>query len=171
MPITRDADGLRVASCPVCLTASALPAAGGWVVVRCGSCGTEFAASDGSSPPPLPAVPVVAPVSDWEPEPEPELEVVAIADWEPEPEPAPFLPPRPVPLPARVRYLPDGRVWDICPHCGHEALTPERRGETYTLTCVVCGELYVVAHGPPPRPPVLAAPPSIFDRVRRWFGA
>ncbi len=178
-PIVLDPSGSRTAACPVCLTGAALPSVGGWVVVRCGSCGTEFVASDGSPPPP-PLPPVISPAPDWEPEPEPEPELAAVADWEPEPEPAPvpvpvpepvpYLPPPPVALPARVRHLPDGRVWDICPHCGYEALTPERVGEAYTLTCVVCGELYVVSHGVPPRPMALPALPSIWDRVRRWFG-
>ena len=45
VPIALAADGSRVAACPVCLSAAALPPGGGWVVVRCGSCGTEFAAT------------------------------------------------------------------------------------------------------------------------------
>ena len=179
VPIAFAADGSRVAACPVCLSAAALPPGGGWVVVRCGSCGTEFAATDGTSPPPPPPPEPVA-VADWEPEPEPEPEPVIVADWGPEPAPlplpepdpelVPFLPPPPVPLPARARHLPDGRVWDICPHCGHESLTPERVGEAYTLACVVCGELFVVAHGAPPRLPALRPLPSIWERVRGWFG-
>ncbi len=164
VPIARADDGSRVAACPVCVTGAALPPTGGWIVVRCASCGTEFVASDGSPPPPLPP-PIVLAVAEWEPEPLPE----PVRLPEPAPEPVPYLPP-PVPPPAVAAYYPDGRVWDRCPHCGHESLTPERVGEAYTLTCVVCGKLFVVAHGVPPRPPALAAPPSVWERVRRWFG-
>ncbi len=52
-PIQAGVDGFRISSCPVCLTHSVLPKlAGGWVPLRCDSCGSEFVASDGSPPPP-----------------------------------------------------------------------------------------------------------------------
>ena len=165
VPIARADDGSRVAACPVCVTGAALPPTGGWIVVRCASCGTEFVASDGSPPPPLPP-PIVLAVAEWEPEPLPE----PVRLPEPAPEPVPYLPPPPVPPPDGALEFPHGRLWDYCPNCGHAALTPERIGDAYTLTCVVCGGLIIVSHGVPPRPPALPAPPSVWERIRRWFG-
>jgi hypothetical protein len=52
-PMQPGPDGYRVSSCPVCLAQAVVPQlAGGWAPLRCGSCGTEFVASDGSPPPP-----------------------------------------------------------------------------------------------------------------------
>jgi len=54
-PIRTDTDGLRIAPCPVCLTNVRLtPSVGAWVSLNCTSCGTEFQATDGSTPPPPP---------------------------------------------------------------------------------------------------------------------
>lgn len=75
-------------------------------------------------------------------------------------------PPEPPPLP----FNPDGRVWDYCPRCGREALSPERVGGAYVLTCGVCGQQVLVSEGPyPPRPLALPAQPSIWERIRRLF--
>ena len=53
-PIETGPDGSRLATCPVCATAAMIPpAAGGWVQLRCGSCGTQFRATDGTSSPPV----------------------------------------------------------------------------------------------------------------------
>ncbi len=77
--------------------------------------------------------------------------------------PRPAAPPEPV-------FDPDGRFWSRCPNCGRAALTPERLGEAFVLTCTVCGQQVVVGEGPrPPRHHPLPAPPSLWARVRGWF--
>lgn len=90
-------------------------------------------------------------------------------------EPAPVIPPvaglllPPPRRPPRV-YDPDGRLWDHCPNCGLAALVPGRDGRAFVLTCGVCGQQIVVNEGPhPPRHPPLPAPPSVWERIRRWF--
>jgi hypothetical protein len=81
--------------------------------------------------------------------------------------PDPLLPAEPGPA---MVYDPDGRLWDYCPNCGLAALTPARAGAAFVLTCGVCGQQIVVNTGPvPPRHPPLPAPPTIWERLRRWF--
>jgi len=54
-PIQSGVGEYATSACPVCFTHSVLPSrSAGWVPLRCDSCGTEFLASDGSPPPPLP---------------------------------------------------------------------------------------------------------------------
>jgi ribosomal protein S27E len=85
--------------------------------------------------------------------------------------PEPSASPDPVPLLPPLPFNPDGRVWDYCPRCGHESLTPDRIGEAFVLTCSICGQQVLVSEGPyPPRLPALPALPSIWERIRRWFG-
>lgn len=86
---------------------------------------------------------------------------------------APPEPPEPLelPVPPPPVYNPDGRFWDRCPTCGSSPLTPGRLGAAFVQTCAACGQQVVVSEGPyPPRPPALPAPPSVWERIRRWFG-
>lgn len=53
-------DGHAVAPCPVCMADAQVPTSATWHEVRCGSCGTEYIATDGSGPP---AAPLPAPVA------------------------------------------------------------------------------------------------------------
>jgi hypothetical protein len=207
-------DGARGALCPVCRARALLPPAGGWVTVACGSCGTEFVATDGSPPPPPlppPAAPSpIAPTSPPEPPavfpdrargftsdvrvgPDGHRRVTCPQCLGAEvlvPDGAtvgivlrcpvchgPFLvalsggagPEEPVG--GDIPYEPDRRVWDPCPRCGREALTPERMGRVYVLRCTACGERVTLSPGPyAPRPLSLPAPPSVWERLRRWLG-
>lgn len=66
-------DGTRVSTCPVCAAHSTLPTSGGWLSVKCPSCGSEFIASDGSPPPPPPPplpepLPKTKPAARYSPE-------------------------------------------------------------------------------------------------------
>jgi LSD1 subclass zinc finger protein len=89
--------------------------------------------------------------------------LVGLRPEAPEPPELPPLPP--------LAFNPDGRVWDHCPRCGYESLTPGRVGTAFVLTCGVCGQQVLVSEGPfPPRPPALPAPPSVWERIRRLFG-
>jgi hypothetical protein len=56
-PIRPGLNGSRITPCPVCLTPAMLPpSSGGWVSLRCDTCGTEFQATDGTVP--APALPL-----------------------------------------------------------------------------------------------------------------
>jgi hypothetical protein len=85
--------------------------------------------------------------------------------------PAPVAAPESVPgaPPPPPIFDPDGRLWHYCPNCGLAALSPERVGRAYVLTCLSCGQRIVVSKGAPPRLAPLPAPPSLWDRIRHWF--
>lgn len=77
-------DGFRVSPCPVCHTRAILPWSGGWIPLRCESCGTEFVATDGSAPPPAPEPPPPPPPPPpllSPPPPERGQLVFNLADW------------------------------------------------------------------------------------------
>jgi len=148
-PILQSEDGARSALCPVCRTAEPLLSEGGWLNVRCQTCGTEFMATDGSPPPavlpPPPALPTpvpspIAPTSPLEP-----------------------LPP-PTDLPrsftSDVYTDADGRRRVACPQC-HGALIDVPRGArvAVVLRCPVChGPFLVGLSSPEPEPLELPDP-------------
>lgn len=144
-PITLSTTGPRAAACPVCLVVAALPPTGGWVPVRCRSCGTEFVATDGSPPP----APAPAP-----------------------PPPSPIAPPsRPTPRPADsdaprgftsdVRTTADGGRRVTCPRClGADLKVPRGATVAVVLRCPVCRGPFLVNLDGKPAPPAPAPPPS-----------
>jgi len=146
-PICSEPDGGRASSCPVCLTQTELPrTAGGWVPLRCDSCGTDFIASDGSSPP----------VPSLEPPPTPESVSTA--------------PPR------GVRIDSEGRWHTLCPHCrAFDVTVTARFSHTIELVCPSCHGAFVVSHGHSPArlsmPPLPPPPRKVLhtSEVQRTF--
>lgn len=136
-PMQAGSDGYRVSSCPVCLAHSVVPQlAGGWVPLRCASCGTEFVASDGSPPPaPTIAKPVAAVSpskgeSRW-------LSVILLGDG--------------------------GQRLSRCPACYTIEIVPGS-GTRVDMRCGTCGSEYTAtatlpAHSPPPSPRPATLPP------------
>jgi hypothetical protein len=155
VPIAVSADGTRTASCPVCVAPAALPAAGGWLNVRCSECGTEFVASDGSPPPvpppppPTPTAPVAKP-SPLTPPP---------VAWEP-------LPTEPHGFTDDVRVDDTGRRFVTCPQCrGADVDVPEGAWIAEVLRCPACRGTFLVnlSRDPTPVAPPAPEPPPIFD--------
>ncbi|MBA4191266.1 MAG: hypothetical protein C0467_25065 [Planctomycetaceae bacterium] len=130
-PMQAGATGARATQCPVCVSKAVVPQlAGGWVPLRCDSCGTEFVASDGSPPPPLPVA-----------------------------KPATPAPVRTAVAGSRILsliLLGDGGVrLARCPTC-HTLETVRTAGNRVEMRCGSCGTEYVAASSlapPTPLPP------------------
>lgn len=74
---------------------------------------------------------------------------------------------RPAPAPIHDPYR---KFYSRCPNCGVAALTPHRTDDHRALICTACGQRIVVSEGRrAPMLPLLPAPPSVWDRVRRWL--
>lgn len=132
-PIQAAADGFRISSCPVCVTPSVVPKlAGGWVPLRCESCGSEFVASDGSPPPsvakPAATVKTVAAGSRF-------LSLILLGDG--------------------------GKRLARCPAC-HNLESVPLAGNRVDMRCQSCGTEFTASSslaGSPPPPPRTAPPP------------
>lgn len=82
-------------------------------------------------------------------------------------EPTPAAPGPPAPPPV---FDPHRKLWSRCPNCGHAALTPARSERDRALVCTACGQRVVVSTGRrAPMLPLLPAPPTLWDRIRRWL--
>lgn len=144
--------GARHARCPVCHALEVVTGSGGRVEVRCGSCGTDYTATD-RIPPRAPA-----------PKPAEEL-----------PAPAPYrhpVPPRPAPptdTTEEVRTSPDGSMFVLCPQCRRfNVAVPHTSSASLTLKCPGCWKLFLVyLHSrragklPPKEPPPLSTFPPL----------
>lgn len=156
-PLRPGPDASRLAACPVCVTAAAVPAsAGGWVPLRCETCGTEFVATDGRTPPPAPApVPPPPPVRIGKPKTYPLLEI-------------PFTAKPPKPTGLLVPMLPGSGAWRLarCPVC-HSLETVSNPGGWVHLRCGSCGTEFTATDGTAPPTPPAPPPPTPTAEIER----
>jgi len=83
-------------------------------------------------------------------------------------EPTPVETPGP-PAPPPV-FDPHRKLWSRCPNCDLASLTPARSARDRALVCTACGQRVIVSTGRrAPLLPLLPAPPTLWDRIRRWL--
>src|SRR5262249_30701189 len=136
-PSLDGSDGSRVALCPVCRAQAVLSAAGGWLSVRCATCGTEDIATDGSPPPAiLPPPRVRSPLAPIE----------ALDPLDPAAD-------RPRSFTSDVRTDAAGHRRVTCPQClGAEILIPRGATVAVVLRCPACHGPFLVGLGAEPVP-------------------
>jgi transposase-like protein len=192
-----DSGDSRVSPCPVCRTTAVVSrTAGGWVPLRCESCGMEFVASDGTAPSPPPAPPKARPKASPLPPPPAPADSLArkLELWVASGEPldpadvrrvldeateryraelgraAPELTPVSV-FTSSIFVREDGRRVARCPVCAAEVAVPTTAAERVPAWCPFCGTEYVAVDTPAPRPspkptPAPAPPAPVLPRSK-----
>ena len=146
-PILDGPDGSRVSPCPVCRVAPVVSrSAGGWVPLRCATCGTEFVATDGSAPPPPPKTDVPEEVTEVRP---------AETVWMTAEPPVRFE------LTSPILTRADGRRASRCPVCAVEVAVPTTPAERVRAWCPFCGTEFVAINTPAAKPTPKPAPPRL----------